>query len=145
VEYHSEGALPAAYIKAKNPSAPDQPKEGWVTCGSFTFPYIALELDASRSVVMPQPEAKRFSSVMRLAAPKDGGGMRIEEKIIEVNSPITFEGWDIYQMGYDEAMGKWSRRSLLELVRDPWRPAVYTGIFMLLAGAVCMFAGWGKY
>ena len=26
--------------------------------------------------------------------------------------------------------------SILELVRDPWLPAVYTGIYMLIAGAL---------
>jgi hypothetical protein len=43
---------------------------------------------------------------------------------------------DIYQYGYDESMGKYSRQSVFELVRDPWLPLVYTGIFMLLAGAL---------
>jgi hypothetical protein len=28
---------------------------------------------------------------------------------------------------------------VLELVRDPWLPVVYTGIIMMLLGAVCMF------
>jgi hypothetical protein len=36
-------------------------------------------------------------------------------------------------------MGSMSNISILELVSDPWLPAVYTGIYMMLAGAVCMF------
>jgi hypothetical protein len=36
-------------------------------------------------------------------------------------------------------MGKWSEVSVFELVRDPWLPAVYTGIFLMLAGAACLF------
>jgi hypothetical protein len=37
-------------------------------------------------------------------------------------------------------MGKWSRTSTFELVRDPWLPVVYTGITMMLLGAVYLFA-----
>lgn len=36
-------------------------------------------------------------------------------------------------------MGKWSNLSVFELVKDPWLPVVYIGIFMLLLGAVGMF------
>ena len=36
-------------------------------------------------------------------------------------------------------MGKWSNLSVFELVRDPWLPAVYFGIYMILMGAVLMF------
>ena len=54
------------------------------------------------------------------------------------NKPVTVDGWKIYQYGYDTQMGAMSQTSILELVRDPWLPAVYTGIYMMLAGAVCM-------
>jgi cytochrome c biogenesis protein ResB len=57
---------------------------------------------------------------------------------IEVNHPFTIDGWKIYQLNYDTSRGKWSEISVLELVKDPWLPAVYTGIFMLAVGAVCM-------
>jgi len=53
-----------------------------------------------------------------------------------VNKPIEAFGYKIYQVGYDEKMGKWSRMSAIQLIRDPWLPAVYTGIFMILAGSV---------
>ena len=36
-------------------------------------------------------------------------------------------------------MGRWSETSTFELVKDPWLPAVYLGIFLLLAGAVLTF------
>ena len=36
-------------------------------------------------------------------------------------------------------MGKYSKTSVFELVRDPWLKVVYTGIFMLLAGALFLF------
>jgi cytochrome c biogenesis protein ResB len=55
-----------------------------------------------------------------------------------VNKPLNFMGWKIYQLSYSEAMGGIGI-SILELVRDPWLPYVYTGIFMMLAGAVWLF------
>ncbi|MBR6141124.1 MAG: cytochrome c biogenesis protein ResB [Bacteroidaceae bacterium] len=55
---------------------------------------------------------------------------------IRVNKPLSVRGWKIYQYSYDEAKGSMSDISVFELVRDPWLPYVYLGIFMLLAGAV---------
>ncbi|KPL25985.1 MAG: hypothetical protein AMS23_03830, partial [Bacteroides sp. SM1_62] len=57
----------------------------------------------------------------------------------EVNKPFKYRGWKLYQLSYDERMGKWSRVSVIEAVRDPWLPVVYTGIFLLLAGALYLF------
>ena len=56
-----------------------------------------------------------------------------------MNRPFAIEGWKIYQLSYNEQMGKWSNLSVFELVKDPWLPVVYIGIFMLLLGAVGMF------
>ena len=58
---------------------------------------------------------------------------------IRVNKPLSVRGWKIYQYGYDEAKGGMSDISIFELVRDPWLPYVYLGIFMMLAGAVWLF------
>ena len=60
---------------------------------------------------------------------------------VDVNHPLKVDGWKIYQFGYDTAMGANSQTSILEFVRDPWLPAVYAGIFMMLAGALLMFLG----
>ena len=58
---------------------------------------------------------------------------------IDVNKPADVDGWKIYQYGYDTQMGAHSNTSILELISDPWLPAVYTGIYMMLAGAVGLF------
>jgi len=64
---------------------------------------------------------------------------------VDVNKPYEVDGWKIYQFGYDTQQGANSRISILELVSDPWLQFVYTGIYMMLAGAVCMFVlGKGK-
>ena len=57
---------------------------------------------------------------------------------VDVNNPVEVEGWKIYQYSYDTQMGAKSQLSILELVRDPWLPLVYAGIYMMLAGAACM-------
>ena len=44
----------------------------------------------------------------------------------------------MYQYDYDSEAGTESRFSVLELVKDPWLPLVYAGIFMMLAGALLM-------
>ena len=59
--------------------------------------------------------------------------------VVEVNKPLMVNGWKIYQYGYDTARGNRSNYSVFSLVRDPWLPLVYAGIFMMLAGAVCLF------
>ena len=58
---------------------------------------------------------------------------------LRVNKPLAVRGWKIYQYGYDESKGAESDISIFELVRDPWLPFVYMGIFMMLAGAGCLF------
>ena len=63
------------------------------------------------------------------------------DKTVDVNKPAEVDGWKIYQYGYDTEMGAASTTSILELVSDPWLPLVYGGIYMMLAGALCLFLG----
>lgn len=134
VEFHSEGATTALYVKARNELTGRQ-KEGWVSCGSYIFPYISLQLDDAVSMVMPEREPRRFASDVMVYT-KD---KQTKEACIEVNKPLSIAGWKIYQLSYDETKGKWSRMSVFELVRDPWLPIVYTGILMMIAGAIGLF------
>ena len=77
---------------------------------------------------------KRFASDIQILTKT---GKKIQTTV-EVNKPAEVDGWKIYQYGYDTQMGAKSQYSILELVSDPWLPLVYTGIYMMLAGAVCM-------
>ncbi|MFC2637268.1 cytochrome c biogenesis protein ResB [Prevotella histicola] len=108
---------------------------GWITSGSYLFPYQALRLKDGRMLAMPNREPRRFASLVNIYT-QSGQNIQAE---IEVNKPFTIEGWKIYQLSYNEQMGKWSNLSVFELVTDPWLPVVYIGIFMLLIGAVGMF------
>lgn len=134
VEFHSMGATSAVYLTARNIKT-DAYTEGWVSCGSFMFPYKAIRLNEEVSLVMPEREPRRFASNIKVYT--ESG--RQDSTTIEVNKPFEIEGWKIYQLSYDESKGRWSDISVFELVRDPWLPVVYTGIWMMIVGAVCLF------
>lgn len=129
-----EGATTAIKVKADKPGLA-QPIEGWVSNGSYLFPHIFLQIDEETSVAMPVQEVKKYSS--HVTAFTESGITK--EAVIEVNKPLQVEDWMIYQYSYDDTKGKYSDTSVFELVRDPWLKAVYTGIFMLLAGALFLF------
>ena len=129
-----EGAAEAIRVKVSKPGL-SQPKEGWVSNGSYLFPHSVLQIDDAISVAMPQQEVKRYSSHVTVYT--EEGTTR--QAVIEVNKPLSVEEWMIYQYSYDDAKGKYSDTSLFELVRDPWLKVVYTGIIMLLAGALFLF------
>ena len=133
-EFYSMGATYAVYLEAVNQKS-GQKKEGWVSCGSFLFPYKAIRLDSLTSLVMPEREPQRFASEVKVYTEQG----TITDGIVEVNRPLEVEGWKIYQLSYDESKGRWSDISVFELVRDPWLPVVYTGIVMMMLGAVCLF------
>ncbi|MCS2420915.1 cytochrome c biogenesis protein ResB [Bacteroides fragilis] len=135
VDFPSMGAAYAVYLTAVNDKT-GRKHEGWVSCGSFMFPYKAIRLDDQTSLVMPEREPRRFASEVKVYT--ESG--RRDSATIEVNKPFELEGWKIYQLSYDESKGRWSDISVFELVRDPWLPMVYTGIWMMIAGAVCLFA-----
>ncbi len=128
------GSPPSALVKVVNKSN-DTIIKGWISSGSFRYPYESLKISEDYSVVMTVPEAKKFSSDIDILTQE---GERIKT-ILEVNKPYKFMGWNIYQLSYDDTMGKWSDLSVIELVRDPWLPVIYTGIFLMIAGAIYMF------
>lgn len=128
------GSPPAAYISVKN-TQNDSIKKAWISSGSFRYPYESLKISEAYSIVMTIPEAKKFSSDIDILTKE---GERIST-VLQVNKAYKYKGWKIYQLSYDDKMGKWSDLSVLELVKDPWLPLVYFGIFMMIAGAIYMF------
>ena len=96
---------------------------------------IAIELKEFIMETYDDGSPRRFASDIQILTQS---GKNIQTTV-EVNKPVEVDGWKIYQYGYDTQMGAMSQTSILELVSDPWLPLVYTGIYMMLAGAVCMF------
>jgi len=101
---------------------------------------IAIELKEFIMETYDDGSPRRFASEVQILTQT---GKNIQTTV-EVNKPVEVDGWKIYQYGYDTQMGAMSQTSILELVSDPWLPLVYTGIYMMLAGAVCMFLFGGR-
>ena len=128
------GSPPAAKITVKNIEN-DSIQTAWISSGSFRYPYESLKISDDFSIVMTIPEVKKFSSDIDILTIE---GERIHT-VLEVNKPFNYQGWKIYQLSYDDKKGKWSDLSVIELVKDPWLPFIYIGIFMMIAGAIYMF------
>ena len=108
-------------------------------------PGVAIELHQFTVDYYEDMTPKRFASDISVYT-EDGKGLR---GTVEVNKPLKVNGWKIYQYGYDSARGSQSPYSVFMLVKDPWLPAVYTGIFLMLAGALAQlftrrYWRWGK-
>ena len=101
---------------------------------------LAIELKKFIMETYDDGSPKRFASDIQILT-KTGKNI---ETTVDVNKPVEVDGWKIYQYGYDTQMGAMSKISILELVSDPWLPLVYTGIYMMLCGAVCMFILGGR-
>jgi hypothetical protein len=77
---------------------------------------------------------KRFTAEVGILRP----GRPSENGVITVNRPLRRDGWTLYLTSYELSPGGGSDQCLIEAVRDPWLPGVYTGIFLMLGGAVAM-------
>lgn len=109
--------------------------EGLVGCGNYRMPPQMMALGHDRTLAMAEREPKRYASEVEIMTRKGDHFAAT----IDVNKPVTVDGWKIYQYSYNTQMGKYSNYSVLEFVADPWLPAVYVGIGLLAAGAVGMF------
>ncbi|HZL10385.1 MAG TPA: cytochrome c biogenesis protein ResB [Prolixibacteraceae bacterium] len=128
------GSAPSAKLKVTG-SADQSEISGWVCSGSYNMRPEALKINDNCSLVMLPAEPRKFSSELNI---QSQSGKNIKTTI-EVNKPFHFDGWAIYQLSYNTEMGRWSDLSVLELVRDPWLPVVYLGIFLMMAGAGFLF------
>lgn len=96
---------------------------------------IAIKLKQFIMETYDDGSPKRFASDIIIYT-KNGDSL---QATVDVNKPVEVRSWKIYQYGYDTTKGAESELSILELVRDPWLPYVYTGIYMMLFGALTMF------
>ena len=102
--------------------------------GSMLQMDLSIELHKFIMETYPDGSPKRFASDITVTR-HDGSSV---SGTVDVNNPMKVDGWKIYQYDYDSQAGAESLYSTFELVRDPWLPAVYAGIFMMIAGALCL-------
>lgn len=93
-----------------------------------------VHLDHFTLETYPNGEPKRFASDVTITT--DG---KTNPHTIEVNKPLKVAGWSIYQYSYEIWDEDSPRISVFKLVRDPWLPVVYLGIYMMIGGAMMMF------
>lgn len=136
VYYTSEDTLsyPAAFLKIRNSKSGEE-KSGWISTGNIRTEPQFLNAGEKHSFAMTIPEARRYSSLLEVI--RDGHVS--DTTLLVVNKPVKAGGYNLYQTSYDERMGKWSEYSVLEAVRDPWLPVIYTGIFMVILGSLYLF------
>ena len=128
------GSAPSAKVKVT--SLTDGTfTSGWICSGSYIYRPEVLKLSDQYSLVMLPAEPQKFSSELNIRS-KTGEQVTTT---IGVNQPFHIDGWSIYQLSYNTEMGRWSNLSVLELVRDPWLPVVYFGIFLMMGGAAFLF------
>lgn len=68
-----------------------------------------------------------FAAALRLEDPD--GAVRVED--LAVNHPVSHRGWRFYLMSYDQQA---RRHVVLHARRDPGRPAVVAGLWMVMLG-----------
>ncbi|MCE1274516.1 MAG: cytochrome c biogenesis protein ResB [Chlorobiales bacterium] len=130
----AEGRKGVPFARIRVEVAGQPPVEHWINGGG---PEINPQFFpvGNYFIVIASGPPKAFRSHVMLRG--NDGQRRIET--LEVNKPVDFMGWKLYQMGYDEKAGKWSTMSLVEAVNDPWLPAVYLGFFMIMGGNLLYF------
>jgi len=131
---HDTVTVQAALVRCLNEKKRIK-KEGWISCGNHLFSPAYIVLDEKDLLAMTRPEAREYSSEVEIIN-RDGKTDTVE---ILVNKPVKIQKYKLYQLSYDEERGKYSTVSVIEIIRDPWLPVIYLGIFMLIAGALYLF------
>lgn len=109
----------------------------WREDGVFELLDFSLSLQDFSVEFYPEIKGKpRFvKSYKSLVAVKRAGNI-LKEGVIKVNKPLSFGGFNFYQYGYDVDLPE---QTVLQVVRDPGLPWVYSGYFVLLAGMLISF------
>ncbi|MFV0238320.1 MAG: cytochrome c biogenesis protein ResB [Flavobacteriales bacterium] len=131
-QVYQYGASPAVLLEIKG-------KSFWLASGSYNFPAQNYSITEDKTLILTFPEPKKYQSDVKFI---DKEGVETLATLL-VNETFHYDGWKVYQLDFDDEKGRWSEKSSFELVRDPWLPVVYSGIFMMIFGA-CYIIWIGK-
>ncbi len=120
--------------------------------GVGTLDYVELNIRVQEGETIGMPFSMRLDDFRMEVYPDTGmpsyfgSAVTVDGRpfVVEVNRPLRHRGWAVYQAGYDRAAGPESGYSVFQMVRDPWLPVVYAGIFLLAVGAVIGVTGSGR-
>lgn len=97
------------------------------------FPGMHLDPESNvRLFYWRVAKIKAFKSKVQLF----DGGKVVASKTIEVNKPLKYQGYSIYQSSYDR---DYEQFSVFEIARDPGVPLVYLGFLTISAGVMYSF------
>ncbi|MFC1496887.1 cytochrome c biogenesis protein ResB [Verrucomicrobiota bacterium] len=80
----------------------------------------------------PQQGIKDFKSTLQIFE----GETVVKEKTIEVNSPLSWKGYTLYQANFRPSDLSWTA---LQVVYDPGVPVVYSGFIFMIVGLIMVF------
>lgn len=135
IKNETDGASPVVYAEIEDIKTNKIISKGWFTSGSYKILEKNLDVNNEFYFAMYNAEPREYSSQIEILKP----GHKNIKYTLKVNHPLTIDGWTLYQLGYENERGKWSRYSTIEATRDPWLWAVYVGIYMILLGAIHIF------
>jgi hypothetical protein len=130
------GSSPAVLVRLNSAESPQLPAaDYWLGFPAPDTDESWAILDQGAVLKLIPPDPKKFQSEIEIV--DDAGKSR--KALLEVNKPVYYAGWYIYQSSYDSTSGKFSRVSILEVSSDPWLPVVYLGVFLTLLGVLRLF------
>ncbi len=131
VQMEAPGYVNAAYIKVKSNQ---NLKESWVSNSSLMQKGKFLNINDNLYLMLSKPIPKEYASYVKVYTSKQ----EIYDTVIKVNKPINIMGWNVYQKDYNKDLGEYSDYSIFEVNKDPWLWIVYSGIILLIVGAIML-------
>lgn len=83
----------------------------------------------------PRPSGMRLVKAYNTELAILRHGEVVKKGVIKINRPLKYSGFNFYQYGYDPEKPD---TTLLQVVRDPSLPVIYTGYMVLLTGMICL-------
>jgi hypothetical protein len=122
---HLHQGVPA--VKVSYATADGKMSSGWIAEGMGNSLKIGKEYVL---MMMADRTPKRYQSFVTITE----DGKKPVETVIEVNKPARIGPWRLYQMDYDKD-NPVPMYSVLQAVKDPALPVVYTGLVCMVLGA----------
>ena len=104
--------------------------------GSATPLYLweqtPADVSGYKMLYLREDRIRDFYSILQIVEGDDV----IAQKKIEVNDPLLYSGYALYQSSYDDENQAWSG---LQVKKDPGVPLVYAGFLVLISGMIIIF------
>jgi cytochrome c biogenesis protein ResB len=100
--------------------------------GPSPLQMVYRDASATQRKMMPNGPIKSFKSTLEII----DGNVVVKSKTIEVNDPISYKGYTLYQSGYNPNDLSYTS---LQVVKDPGVPIVYAGFSLMIVGLFIVF------